>query len=80
MTNGNITFNIAKCDSEKHLGVIFDSKLTFDNHIKKANKMIGIIKRTFSYWNRACFIQLYKALVRPYLEYGNIIWFPHLNR
>ena len=84
MTNGNITFNIAKCESEKDLGVIFDSKLTFDNHIetiiKKANKMIGIIKRTFSYLNRASFIQLYKALVRPHLEYGNIIWFPHLKR
>ena len=45
VTNGNVTFNIAKCDSEKDIG---DSKLTFDNHIetiiKKANKMIGIIK------------------------------------
>ena len=84
MTNGNITFNIAKCESEKDLGVIFDSKLTFDNHIeaiiKKANKMIGIIKRTFSYLNRASSIQLYKALVRPHLEYGNITWFPHLKR
>ena len=42
--------------------------------------MIGIIKRTYSYLNRASFIQLYKALVRPHLEYGNIIWFPHLKR
>ena len=42
--------------------------------------MIGIIKRTFSYLNRCGFIQLYKALVRPHLEYGNIIWFPHLKR
>ena len=34
MMNGNITFNIAKCEWEKDLGVIFDSKLTFDNHIE----------------------------------------------
>ena len=49
MTNGNITSNIAKCESEKDIGLIFDSKLTFDNHIgtiiKKANKIIGIINR-----------------------------------
>ena len=42
--------------------------------------MIGIIKRTFIYLNRASFIQLHKTLVRPHLEYGNIIWFPHLKR
>ena len=26
------------------------------------------------------FIKLYKALVRPHLEYGNIIWNPYLKR
>ena len=34
MSNGNITFDIAKCDSEKDLRVIFDSKLNYDNHIE----------------------------------------------
>eukprot|EP00745_Piridium_sociabile_P009045 TRINITY_DN1619_c0_g1_i5.p2 TRINITY_DN1619_c0_g1~~TRINITY_DN1619_c0_g1_i5.p2 ORF type:complete len:111 (+),score=1.42 TRINITY_DN1619_c0_g1_i5:2684-3016(+) len=42
--------------------------------------MIGIIKRTFLYLDKATFLKLYKAMVRPHLEYGNIIWYPHLKR
>jgi hypothetical protein len=42
--------------------------------------MIGIIKITFIYLNEETFTKLYKALVRPHLEYGNIIWFPYLKR
>ena len=47
------TINIVKCEEEKYLGVIFDCKLSFDVHIQsaisKANRIVGIIKRTFSY-------------------------------
>ena len=38
--------------------------------------MIGLIKRTFIDIDCDIFIKLYKALVRPHLEYGNIIWHP----
>ena len=76
--------NITKCDNEKDLGVIFDNKLIFDLHVQaasnKANQIIGIIRRTFSYLNRYCFIKLYKAMVGPHLEYGNTIWYPYLKR
>ena len=69
---------------EKDLGVIFDTTLSFDPHmencINKANRMIGLIKRTFVFINKDIFIKLYKALVRPHLEYGNIIWSPLLKR
>ena len=76
--------NIMKCDEEKDLGVVFDCVLSFDSHIQtvinKANRNIDIIRRTFSYLTRNGFIKLYKALVRPHLEYGNAIWHPHLKR
>ena len=42
--------------------------------------MIGIIRRTFSYMDKHIFLKLYKALVRSHLEYGNVIWNPHLKR
>ena len=42
--------------------------------------MIFLIKRNFNYVNKDIFLQLYKALVRPHLEYGQIIWYPHLIR
>jgi len=75
---------VMKCKEEKDLGVTFDSKLSFDPHIQncinKANKMLGIIKRSFDYLDRDIFIKLYKALIRPHLEYGNLIWYPYLKR
>ena len=40
------------CSEEKDLGVTFDGKLSFDAHIQncisKANRILGIIKRSFS--------------------------------
>lgn len=69
---------------EKDLGVTFDTDFLFDQHIaniiNKANQRIGIIKRTFHCLDKDIFLQLYKSLVRPILEYGNIIWFPRLKR
>ena len=47
-------------DEEKDLGVIVDSKLKFSSHIvnqvKKANKLMGLIRRSFSQY---CFIQVF---------------------
>ena len=42
--------------------------------------MTGIIKRSFTYINKVMFLQLYKALVRPHLEYANVIWNPQYKR
>ena len=42
--------------------------------------MIGMIKRTFTYLDKEIFLKLYKAMVRPHLEYGNLIWHPYLKR
>jgi len=84
MKTDNVTSQIVTCDEEKDLGVTFDKSLSFDPHIQssinKANKMIGLIKRTFTYMDRDTFLKLYKALVRPHVEYGNVIWHPHLKR
>ena len=74
---------ISACTEEKDLGVLFDQQLSFKNHIqmaiKKANKILGIIKRTFTHMDSDTFLRLYKTMVRPHLEYGNVIWDPHLK-
>ena len=68
---------IAKFEEEKDLGVIFDKYLSFDahiqNYINKANSMIGIIRGTFTFIDGEIFSNLYKSLVRPHLECGNIV-------
>ena len=42
--------------------------------MKKANRILAIIKRSFTFLNRNIFRKLYKALVRPIVEYGNVVW------
>ena len=68
----------------KDLGVIFQQDLKFSNHIatkvNKANSMLSLIVRTFQFIEQDSFILMYKANVRPNVEYGNTIWYPHLRR
>lgn len=65
---------------EKDLGVIFDSEMTFCEHItlkvKLANTIVGLIRRSFSYLDKQSFKKMYCAFVRTHLEYGQIIWSP----
>ena len=46
--------------------------------MEKANKIAGMIKRNFNFLDKFTFNNLYKALVRPLLEYGHSIWSPWL--
>lgn len=59
---------------EKDIGVFIDEKLIFDDHIhtkvNKANSIMGIIRRTYEYVDNTTFLLLYKALVRPHVEYA----------
>jgi len=65
--------------SVSDLGVRFDSKLAFLDHMneKVNNSMLGIIERNFMYINKHSFVLLCKAMVRPHLEYANSVWFPY---
>lgn len=73
---------IETSQEERDLGVIIDSKLKFDSHIQnkinKANSVLGVIKRTFEYKDKSTLLILYKALVRPHIEFVNQVWAPHL--
>ena len=69
---------------EKDLGVTIDSNLTFEDHIslkvKKANTMVGLIRRSFSFLSCNLFNKLYTSFVRTHLEYAQAIWSPHLRK
>ena len=64
---------LEKVTNEKDLGVITDCKLNFRDHIvQKVNlaiRNLGIIFRSFTYIDSVIFLNLYKSLVRPHLEY-----------
>ena len=50
------------------------------NAAKAANKILRIIKRTFTYKSEEIILQLYKSLVRLRLEYCIQAWCPHLRK
>ena len=69
---------------EKDLGVTFDSELTFEDHISmkvnKANAILGLIRRSFSFLDAKLFKKLYTTFVRPHVEYAQSVWAPHLKK
>ena len=62
----------------KHLGLILDTKLTFNKHISRkisiAREGIEIIKYMSSYAPKRTLDQIYKIFVRPHLDYCDIIY------
>ena len=69
---------------QKDLGIILDVELKFDEHIsmevRKENAIAGLIRRTISYLDGRLFKKLFITFVRPHLEYGQVIWTPHLEK
>lgn len=69
---------------EKDVGVTFTNNLNFDVHINnaasKANQMVGLIRRSFNFLDKNMFLKLFKSIVRPHLEYANVVWHPVLQR
>ena len=75
---------LATTTSEKDLGVYVDTELTFEKHIEtvvnQANRMLGLIRRSYTYLDSQSLLKLYTSLVRPTLEYANAAWTPILRR
>ena len=63
---------------QKHLGLILDSKLSFERHVNekiiKAKKGIGIIKYLSKFLPFKTLDQIYKALVRSHQDYCDTIY------
>ena len=62
----------------KHLGMILDSNLNYEHHIKsilnKVNKTIGRLRKFQLILPRYSLITIYKTFIRPHLDYGDAIY------
>ena len=67
-------------ESECDLGVLTNSTLDWSDNVKdsiaKANRMIGWISRNVIDRSREVMLLVYKALIRPHVEYCVQIWTP----
>ena len=75
---GDNRIPLDETELEKDLGVYVDPNLDFKSHIKntvkKANYTVYKIIKNFSFRDADILVPLFKALVRPILEYGNSVW------
>ena len=77
----SITFNnnpLSLCLAEKHLGLVLDSKLTFNEHIKhilaKVNKSIGLLYKFQPVLPRSSLLTIYKTFIRIHFKYADVVY------
>ncbi len=77
--NGKI---LEQVDTAKYLGISLQATLEFARHIEetvsKANKKLGFLKRNLKDCPASMRKMAYTSLVRSGLEYGSVVWDPHL--
>ena len=65
---------MASSPSVKHLGMLLDSRLNFNEHVQsKTNKWHKIIHLSI-HLPREASLKIYKLFVRPNLDYGDIMF------
>ena len=75
---------LEEVEEEKDLGMLIPRTPSVSNNcavtVKKANQIAGHIYRTVTHKSVQTVVSLYKALVRPHLEYGSLVWSPYLKK
>ena len=78
---GNI---ISKTVKEKDLGVSMNANMKVAEQCRiaasKSNQVLGIIRRNITRKEKSLIVPLYKAIVRPHLEYCIQAWSPYLRK
>ena len=82
-SKGNIS-SLTKDSEEKDFGIIFQENLKFDKQILEsvgnANKILGLIKRSFVHLDCDLLLKLFKSMVRPIVDNGNVIWYQYTKK
>jgi hypothetical protein len=72
-------FSLTHNDTIKDLGMIFDSKLSFNKHVdyvrNKSFMKLGLLKLIcIDFYNSSALKTLYFSSVRSQIEYDTLIW------
>ena len=73
--------NVPRVDHYKYLGITISHDLRWNLHCQqirhRANRTLGLLRRTLSPCSKEVKNRAYKALVRPQIEYGAEAWNPY---
>ena len=76
-----LTFNgipVKKVSETKHLGMILDSRLSFNSHLDeklaRARQGLGVMKQIKKWVTQKTLEIVYKMYIRPHLEYGDLVF------
>ena len=89
--HGNLNVNYKMGDTvlgttvkEKDLGVTISADMKVSEQcgiaVSKSNQILGLIRRNITYKGKKLIIPLYKAIVRPHLEYCIQAWRPYRKK
>ncbi|MCZ6924760.1 MAG: hypothetical protein O7D30_04920, partial [Rickettsia endosymbiont of Ixodes persulcatus] len=74
---------LREVNSYKYLGVTIENNLKWGSHVNNiccsAKRTLGYLKRNFRYATMSAKLMVYKTVIRPVLEYANVIWDPHFK-
>ena len=69
---------------EKYLGVTMNANMKVSEQLRiaasKGNQVLGMIRINITYKEKSLTSPLYKAIVRPHLEYCIQVWSPYLRK
>ncbi len=69
---------------EKDLGVTMNANMKVSEQCiiaaSKGNQALGMIRRNITYKENSLIVTVYKAIVRPHVEYCIQAWNPHLSK
>ena len=75
---------LGRTTQEKDLGVTFSADMKVSEQCgiaaSKGNQILGVINRTIMYNEKLLIVPLYKAIVRPHLEYCIQAWRPYRKK
>lgn len=80
-TGTRVPLEVSNC--ERDLGINISSDMRWHTHISsivsKANKIMGLLLKTFTSRDQDLWKLLYTSIIRPHLEYGSVVWNPYLR-
>ena len=76
--------NVSQTFHQKHLGVILDFKLTFEDHLNnilaRICKAVCLLRKLRNLLRRTALITNYKSFIRSHLDYGDVLYDQAFNK